>query len=195
MCGGIVAHASPRAGTWRALGHLPQCQRPTWPSNPERGGLGYREPPGNERMIARCAWAGSDPMMQEYHDREWGTRSNDEAAALRVPDPRGRAGRALLGHHPQEARATIAAPSRASIPRRWRPIDRPRCGHSSPIPASSANRLKVESAVKNARHFLALADEPGGADAFLWHFVGGRPRRNGWTHGREVPATTPNPTP
>ena len=58
-------------------------------------------------------------------------------------------------------------------------------------PGIVRNRLKVEGAVKNARAFLALGDEPGGADAFLWHFVGGRPRRNAWKHGREVPATTP----
>ena len=46
-------------------------------------------------MITRCAWAGSDPLMQEYHDREWGIPLHDERRPLRVPDPRGRAGRAL----------------------------------------------------------------------------------------------------
>ena len=58
-------------------------------------------------------------------------------------------------------------------------------------PGIVRNRLKVEGAVKNARAFLALGDEPGGPDAFLWRFVGGRPMLNAWKHGREVPATTP----
>src|SRR5262249_38647315 len=35
-------------------------------------------PPRNGRVIARCAWAGTDPRMQEYHDREWGTPLHDE---------------------------------------------------------------------------------------------------------------------
>ena len=59
-------------------------------------------------------------------------------------------------------------------------------------PGIVRNRLKVEGAVANARAFLALRDEPGGADAFLWRFVGGRPRRNRWTHAAtRCPRRTP----
>jgi len=62
-------------------------------------------------------------------------------------------------------------------------------------PGIVRNRLKVESAVKNARHFLALADEPGGADAFLWHLSADVP---GAMDGRTVERFrdhVPNPTP
>ena len=58
-------------------------------------------------------------------------------------------------------------------------------------PGIVRNRLKVEGAVKNAKAFLALRDETGGADGFLWQFVGGRPKKNGWTRAGQVPATTP----
>src|SRR5215472_14793524 len=57
-------------------------------------------------------------------------------------------------------------------------------------PGIVRNRLKIEGAVKNAQAFIALRAEPGGADGFLWQFVGGRPRKNAWTSARQVPART-----
>jgi DNA-3-methyladenine glycosylase I len=49
------------------------------------------------------------------------------------------------------------------------------------------NRLKIESAVGNARAFLAVQEEFGSFDAYVWRFVGGQPRVNS---GRRVPAKT-----
>jgi len=141
-------------------------------------------------MIARCAWAGSDSLMQDYHDREWGTPLHDERGLFELLILEGaQAGlswatilkkrehyrRAFSGFDPAKVAAYRPAKVRALLA----------------DPGIVRNRLKVEGAVKNARAFLALGAEPGGADAFLWHFVGGRPRRNAWKHGRQVPATTP----
>ena len=53
------------------------------------------------------------------------------------------------------------------------------------------NRLKVESAIKNARAFLALQEELGSFDAYQWKFVDGRPRHNRFRSIKEVPARTP----
>jgi DNA-3-methyladenine glycosylase I len=52
------------------------------------------------------------------------------------------------------------------------------------------NRLKVESAIANARAYLAVRDEHGSFDAYIWRFVGGRPRRNAWRSLKEIPART-----
>jgi DNA-3-methyladenine glycosylase I len=52
------------------------------------------------------------------------------------------------------------------------------------------NRLKVLSAVDNAKAFLRVQREFGSFDAYVWGFVGGRPRHNGWRSLREVPART-----
>jgi len=52
------------------------------------------------------------------------------------------------------------------------------------------NRLKVQSAIKNARAFLDVVEEHGSFDAYIWRFVGGRPRRNGWRSLKEIPART-----
>ena len=58
-------------------------------------------------------------------------------------------------------------------------------------PGIIRNRLKVESAVSNARAFLAVQEAFGGFDAYVWRFVGGTPRVNAWCTHAQVPAHTP----
>jgi DNA-3-methyladenine glycosylase I len=53
------------------------------------------------------------------------------------------------------------------------------------------NRLKIASAIQNARAFLKVTDEFAGFDAYIWGFVDGAPRRNAWKAHKEVPAVTP----
>ena len=57
-------------------------------------------------------------------------------------------------------------------------------------PGIIRNRQKVLATVQNARAFLALVERRGSFDAFVWEFVGGRPRRNAWKTIRQVPART-----
>jgi DNA-3-methyladenine glycosylase I len=145
---------------------------------------------GPERMTTRCPWAGSDPLMQAYHDREWGTPLHDERGLFEFLILEGaQAGlswstilrkrehyrRAFSGFDP----ARVAAYGAARIEKLLAD------------PGIVRNRLKVEGAVANAGAYLKLRDEPGGADGFLWRFVGGRPRRNTWKRAQDVPASTP----
>ncbi len=53
------------------------------------------------------------------------------------------------------------------------------------------NRLKIEGAIRNANGFLAVRDEFGSFDAYIWQFVGGQPLVNAWRSLRQLPATTP----
>jgi DNA-3-methyladenine glycosylase I len=53
------------------------------------------------------------------------------------------------------------------------------------------NRLKIAAAIGNARAFLAVQKEFGGFDAYVWRFVGGTPRVNGWKRSGQLPARTP----
>ena len=53
------------------------------------------------------------------------------------------------------------------------------------------NRLKIAAAITNAKAFLAVREELGSFDAYLWSFVGGKPIQNRWRHISEVPARTP----
>jgi DNA-3-methyladenine glycosylase I len=52
------------------------------------------------------------------------------------------------------------------------------------------NRLKIAATVQNAKAFLALQQEFGSFDAYLWRFVGGKPRRNAWRSLKEIPNRT-----
>jgi len=61
-------------------------------------------------------------------------------------------------------------------------------------PGIVRNRLKVESAVCNARLFLALQREIGSFDAYIWSFVDGKPRQNRWRRMEQVPALTDEAT-
>ena len=53
------------------------------------------------------------------------------------------------------------------------------------------NRLKVESAIANAKAVLAVREELGSLDAYVWGFVDGAPKQNRWRTVREIPAETP----
>jgi DNA-3-methyladenine glycosylase I len=53
------------------------------------------------------------------------------------------------------------------------------------------NRLKIEAAIENAKAFLAVQDEIGTFDEYIWGFVGHEPKQNTWKSSKEVPAKTP----
>ena len=58
-------------------------------------------------------------------------------------------------------------------------------------PGIIRNRLKVESAIKNAKAFLSVQKECGSFDAYMWQFIGGSPRKNAWRSLKGMPAHTP----
>ena len=58
-------------------------------------------------------------------------------------------------------------------------------------PGIVRNRLKIAAAVINAKAFLKVQSESGSFDTYLWRFVGGKPRVNGWKSSKRVPARTP----
>ena len=57
-------------------------------------------------------------------------------------------------------------------------------------PGIIRNRLKIASAVRNAKAFLSIQKEFGSFDSYIWQFVGGKPRINKWRSGQRVPART-----
>ncbi len=58
-------------------------------------------------------------------------------------------------------------------------------------PGIVRNRLKVASAVQNAKAVLSIQDEFGSLDGYIWRFGGGEPRKNTWRAIKEIPVTTP----
>jgi len=70
-------------------------------------------------------------------------------------------------------------------------FDRRKIGALLKDPGIIRNRLKVESAVTNARALLAVQKEFGSFDRYIWSFVGGSPIRNKWRSMSQIPAVTP----
>jgi DNA-3-methyladenine glycosylase I len=138
----------------------------------------------------RCFWAGEDPLMIAYHDEEWGVPIHDDrrwyekllldgaqAGLSWSTILRKREGyrKAFAGFDP----AKVARFSERDVERLLRD------------PGIVRNRLKVRSAIGNARAFLELQEQHGSFDAFVWRFVGGRPIQ-GKVRGRgDIQARTP----
>ena len=138
----------------------------------------------------RCGWASlDDPLTREYHDREWGVPVHDDRVLFEFLVLEGaQAGlswgtilrkrenyrRAFEGFEP----ARVARFGRTEVRRLLKDGGIVR------------NRLKVDSALRNARAYLEVQSEFGSFDSYAWRFVGGRPRANRWRSLKEIPAAT-----
>ena len=150
--------------------------------------MGRSTPPDDRR--SRCAWAGTDPLYQAYHDREWGVPLHDDRRLFELL--------CLEGAQAGLAWITILR-KRAGYRRAFDRFDPRKVAAYRPArvrklladPGIVRNRLKVEGTVRNARAYLALRTELGPFDRFVWSFVGGEPRPNAWRSLKEVPARTP----
>jgi len=143
-----------------------------------------------ERRIDRCTWAGSDnPLMLEYHDREWGVPVHDDRKHFEF----------LVLEAAQAGLSwSIVLKKREGYRRAFSQFDprkvarytQNRIHKLTEDPSIIRNRLKIEAAVRNARAFLVIQDEFVSFDAYCWRFVEGRPRLNRWKATREIPATS-----
>lgn len=141
-------------------------------------------------MTKRCAWAGDDPLYVDYHDQEWGVPVHDDRTLFEFL--------ILEGAQAGLSWITILR-KRENYRRAFDGFDPERVARYRPAkveklladPGIVRNRLKVESAVTNARAFLAVREEFGSFDRFLWPFVGGEPKVNAWRSLAELPASTP----
>jgi DNA-3-methyladenine glycosylase I len=143
-----------------------------------------------ERRINRCAWVGSDnPLMLEYHDREWGVPVHDDRKHFEFLVLEGAQAGLSWSIVLKKREGYRRAFSRFD-PRKVARYTLDRIQTLTANPSIIRNRLKIESAVRNARAFLAIQDEFGSFDAYCWRFVDGRPRLNRRKAMREIPATS-----
>ncbi|MEW6335982.1 MAG: DNA-3-methyladenine glycosylase I [Acidobacteriota bacterium] len=138
----------------------------------------------------RCGWCGTDPLYVLYHDTEWGVPCHDERALFE----------AIVLDGAQAGLAWITILRKRDAYRRafdgFDPerVARYNCRSVERLladPGIVRNRLKIESAIGNARAVLRLRDAGRSLDEVLWGFVGGRTRRNRWRTLSRVPAETP----
>lgn len=139
---------------------------------------------------SRCRWAaGGNALYVSYHDNEWGVPLHDDRRLFEflvlegaqaglswsiILNKREGYRQAFAGFDPQKvARFTPARIEKMLLD-----------------PGIVRNRLKVESAVTNARAFLDIQKEFGSFNAYIWQFTGGEPIQNAWKSMKQVPAST-----
>lgn len=141
-------------------------------------------------MTTRCAWAPlDDPAYLRYHDEEWGVPVHDDVRLFEML--------VLEGAQAGLSWSTILH-KRDGYRRAFAGFDPAKVARFSPAkverllqdPSIVRNRLKVASAVQNAKAVLDVQRDDGSLDTYLWSFVGGAPKRNRWRGTGDIPAET-----
>jgi DNA-3-methyladenine glycosylase I len=144
----------------------------------------------SQEPLVRCAWAGTDPLYQRYHDLEWGVPNRDERHLFEMLTLEGaQAGLSWITilRKREGYRRAFAGFDPESIAR----FDAPEIARLLADSGIVRNRLKVESTVDNARALLALHDRGQTLSDLLWGFVDNTPRQNAWQSMAQLPAQTP----
>ena len=138
--------------------------------------------------LRRCAWAKGE-LYIAYHDREWGVPVHDDRRLFEFLILEGaQAGLSWITILKKRGNYRRAFDNfKAHKVARY---DARKVRKLLADPGIVRTRLKIESAVQNARAFLAVQKEFGSFDRYIWRFVGGAPIRNHWKSLKEVPART-----
>lgn len=137
----------------------------------------------------RCKWAQSSELDAHYHDTEWGVPSNDDRYLFEML--------ILEGAQAGLSWNTILN-KRAEYQRVYQNFDAKKVARFTAKrrekllanPGIVRNKLKVEASVDNAKAFLEVQKEFGSFAAYIWSFVDGAPRQNGFKSMKQVPAET-----
>ena len=140
----------------------------------------------------RCPWsnAGLSEVYVRYHDEEWGVPVHDDRAQFEFLILEG-AQAGLSWSTILNKRAGYREAFAGFDPERVARFNKRTVERLMKFPGIVRNRLKIESAISNARCVLAVQDELGGFAKYLWSFVGGKPIVNRPKTIRQVPATSP----
>ena len=138
--------------------------------------------------VIRCRWATNDLSIL-YHDREWGVPQHDDRVLFEFLILEG-AQAGLSWDTILKKRENYRAAFDGFDPVKVARYDRRKVQGLLRDPGIVRNRLKIASAIANARAFLGVAKEFDSFDRYIWQFVGGKPRVNRWRLGQRVPART-----
>ncbi len=140
-------------------------------------------------MKTRCEWCGTDPLYVAYHDEEWGVVEHDDRKLFEMLILEGaQAGLSwstILKKRENYRKALHGFDWERIAKYGKRDFDR-LMGNAGIV----RNRLKIESTIRNAKEVIALREEFGSLDAYLWDFVDGVPVQNAWKSMAELPAKT-----
>lgn len=137
----------------------------------------------------RCGWCGDDPLYIDYHDHEWGAPEHDDRKLFEM----------LILEGAQAGLSWITVlKKRENYRRAFDSFDPVRVAAYTDEDVERLlgdagiirNRLKINSAIRNARSFLEVQAEFGSFDDYIWGFVDGQPIQNRWSSLKELPAKT-----
>ena len=138
----------------------------------------------------RCGWVGGKPHFIAYHDQEWGVPIHDDQKHFEMLLLEG--AQAGLSWETILLRRNGYRQAFAEFdPKKVARFTAKKKAVLLENPGIIRNRLKIDSAVTNAQAFLAVQEEVGSFERYVWQFVGGKPKVNRWTCMSQVPATTP----
>jgi DNA-3-methyladenine glycosylase I len=140
-------------------------------------------------MIKRCNWAGIDELYINYHDREWGVPQHDERKLFELLILEG-AQAGLSWSTILKKRENYRGAFAQFDPHQVAGFNQQEIAALLDNPGIVRNRLKIESAVKNARAFLEIQQSFGSFDHYIWQFSGGKPIINRWSKLKEIPPRT-----
>ena len=138
----------------------------------------------------RCNWCLGDELYLGYHDEEWGAPLHDDGKLFEFLALEGaQAGLSwitVLKKRPAYREAFDGFDFN-----RVAEYDEDKVSRLLADPGIIRNKLKIRSAIRNARAFIRVREEFGSFDNYIWNFVDGKPIQNAWKHGSQIPAETP----
>ncbi|MBN1678219.1 MAG: DNA-3-methyladenine glycosylase I [Candidatus Thermoplasmatota archaeon] len=141
-------------------------------------------------MKRRCPWVDTeDQLSVDYHDREWGVPVHDDRKLFEFLVLEG-AQAGLNWTTILRKRENYRRVFAGFEPKKVASFDKKKIGRLLEDPGIVRNRLKVESAISNARAVLDVRKECGSLDRYMWSFVSGRPIQNSWKSPGEVPVAS-----
>jgi DNA-3-methyladenine glycosylase I len=140
-------------------------------------------------MKTRCEWAKGNELYLAYHDTEWGVPVHDDQQLFEFL--------ILEGAHAGLSWAMILNKRRGYRlaygnfdPQKVARYGDRKIEQLRRNPAIVRNKIKIRASIENAKAFLEVQAEFGSFDAYIWHFVGGKPKQNTWRSASKIPANT-----
>ena len=140
-------------------------------------------------MVTRCEWAGNEPLMREYHDKEWGTPQHEDQILYELL--------ILEGMQAGLSWSTVLK-KRENFRKAFDNFDYKIIAKYDEIKVEKLlidkgiirNRLKINSVIINAKEFIKIQAEFGSFDNFIWKFVNNKPIDNKCKSMSDIPAHT-----
>lgn len=141
-------------------------------------------------MSKRCEWCGDDSLYIQYHDEEWGVPLHDDQRLFEMLTLEG-AQAGLSWITVLRKRENYRTAFDGFDPSRVARYTDSKVQQLLANDGIIRNRLKIASTIRNAQCVLAVQEEFGSLDGFLWRYVDGKPIRNAWPDRNALPASTP----